>query len=249
MITYSNRINCMDIKSNRAVVACEIFDELVANVLVEDKFEIRNFFVDFLVNRFALYQLIEISPADIVVKVYDSLIDEFAKAHPDILEKYGIEAFTDFFKNCKFGDLVEAIEFNPIATIQELTDTLTEDTAEEEPADPYHFLASVVFNHDIIREEGEELGIVKIEDITDEIENRIGKKAKHLRWKAAKLLDIVVAFNNDTDLYEGVIKLDIHGNSTYTTDTIEKAIENRLGAEAKHPWEEFGIVTIEIEKV
>ena len=243
MITYSNRINCMDIKSNRAVVACEIFDELVANVLVEDKFEIRDFFVDFLVNHFGLYQLIEISPADIVVKVYDSLIDEFAKAHPDILEKYGIEAFTDFFKNYKFGDLVEAIEFNPIATIQELTDTL---------ADPYHFLASVTFEHDGISKKGDEIERYNAEYITAEIENRIGEKAKHLRWKAAKLLNIVLVYNKDNytkPYYTGVINLDIHGNNTYTTDTIEKAIENRLGAEAKHPWEEFGIVTIEIKKV
>ena len=246
MITYSNRINYIDIKENRAVVACEIFDELVANVLVENKFEIRDCFVDVLTNRFTLYQLIEMSPVDIVVKVYDSLIDEFAKDNSDILEKYGIEVFTDFFKNYKFGDLVEAIKFNPTATIQKLTDTLTEETAEDEPADHYHFLTSVAFEHDSANEDGEKF---EIEDITDEIENRIGKNAKHLKWKAAKLLNIVVVYNNDTELYEGVIKLDIHGNSTYTFSTIEKAIENRFGAEAKYPWKEFGFLTVETEKV
>jgi hypothetical protein len=78
--------------------------------------------------------------------------------------------------------------------------------------------------------------------VETELNKRIGKHAAY-KWRAAKISAFACIYNNLK--YVGVMTLKIHGNSTYTEETIKSAIYNRLGANAKRlAWNEFVITDI-----
>ena len=235
MIMYSNRIECIDTRENRVAAANELFDELVGKGLVEDRCKIRDYFVKFIVVNLSLSDIIEVAPCDIIIKVYEKIASDFIEEHIN-LDDFDFDHVMAFFQGKNFNEVFEMVFDNTEDTENELNDYLGINDDEEET---YDFHTNVEF----------EIHCEKNDDpnwVENELNARIGRHAAY-KWRAAKIVGLCAVYQ--TNRYVGIVNLVINGNDTYTADTIETAIHNRLGANAKRlPWAEFVINNIDTDR-
>ncbi len=247
---YTKRIESIDGVLNRTLVAEEITKELcsigaISSTNADLVEAISTYAQNFLVNTFSLVELMSVDAKDIVCRIYEEIATDFAKSHVELSNKYGVETIKDFFTDNTYNltDLFEMVFVNCEDTEKDFCDYVgyegdEENEVEEEVS--YKFKTDVHFR--ITCDENDD-----VDCIEREINKRIGKGACY-KWRAADLLSTCYVYVGDH--YEGMLTLNIKGNDTYTEDTIETAIHNRLGANAKRKaWDEFEVVAIYTERI
>lgn len=243
---YTERIEAIDGTFNRVLVAEEITKELCSigaipstNSNLVDA--ISTYVQDFLVNTFSLVELMSVDANDIVCRVYDEIVTDFAKSHVELSDKYGVDTIKDFFTASTYNltDLFEMVFVNCKDTEKDFCDYVgyeddEEDDSQSEDND-FDFNVQVLF--EVNCDESDDADFIETE-----LNRRIGKYAAY-KWRAAKISAFASIYNDSK--YMGVMTLKIHGNSTYTEETIKSAIHNRLGANAKRlAWNEFVITDL-----
>ena len=247
---YTKRIESIDGVLNRTLVAQEIVKELGSigaisstnSDLVE---AISTYVQNFLVSTFSLVELMSVEARDIVCRVYDEVVTDFAESHTELSDKYGVDTIKDFFTENTYNltDLFEMVFVNCEDTEHDFCDYVgyyvgNEDDEEDDTQSKGNdFDFNVQISFEINCDESDDADFVETE-----LNKRIGKNAAY-KWRAAKISAFACIYNNVK--YMGVMTLKIHGNSTYTEETIKSAIYNRLGANAKRlAWNEFVIIDL-----
>ena len=245
---YTKRIESLDGVLNRTLVAEEITKELgsigaISSTNADLVEAISTYVQNFLVNDFSLVELMSVDAKDIVCRIYEEIATDFANFHVELSDKYGVETIKEFFNENTYNltDLFEMVFVNCEDTERDFCDYVGyEGDEEEEVEETYKFKTDVYFR--ITCEENED------EDwVEKKLRKRIGKGARY-KWGAADLVAFCCVYVGDH--YEGMLTLNIKGNDTYTEDTIETAIHNRLGANAKRKaWDEFEVTGIETNRI
>ena len=247
---YTKRIESIDGVLNRTLVAEQITKELVSIGAISstnaDLVEaISTYVQNFLVSTFSLVELMSVEANDIVCRVYDEVVTDFAKSHTELSEMYGVETIKDFFTENTYNltDLFEMVFVKCEDTEKDFCDYVgyyvgnENDEENDSQSEDNDFVFNVQVSFEINCDESDDADFVETE-----LNKRIGKYAAY-KWRAAKISAFASIYNNVK--YMGVMTIKIHGNSTYTEKTIKSAIYNRLGANAKRlAWNEFVITDL-----
>ena len=243
---YTKRIENIDGLLNRTLVAEEITEELcnvgaISQTNADLADALSTYVQNFLVNTFSLVELLSVDVNDIVCRIYEEIATDFANSHTELSDKYGIETIKDFFSENKYNltDLFEMVFVNCEDTEKDFCDYVGYEDDEEDnsQSEDNDFDFDVQVSFEINCDESDDADFVETE-----LNKRIGKNAAY-KWRAAKISAFAAIYNNVK--YMGVMTIKIHGNSTYTEETIKSAIYNRLGANAKRlAWKEFVITDL-----
>lgn len=239
----TKRVNAINNVLNRTLVAEDIVNDLKENGGIDPTTDyandLANYVQVFLLENFTLLELLGIEKDDVICRVYDEIVTDFINSH-DFAEDYDFESMTTFFEDCgTINDLFEMVFVNCEDTEHDFCDYVGHEDDEEDNSQSKDndFDFNVQISFEINCDESDDADFVETE-----LNKRFGKYAAY-KWRAAKISAFACVYNDSK--YVGVLNLKIHGNSTYTEETIKSAIRNRLGANAKKlAWNDFVITDI-----
>ena len=243
----TKRIESIDGVLNRTLVAKDIVEDLCDNGAIDTTTDfassLSKYVEDFLVGNFTLLELLGIEKDDIVCRVYEEITTNFINSH-DFCADYDFDSMATFFEDCGgLNELFKMVFVDTEETERTFLDYVGIDLSgyeDEVLGESYDFHTNVEF----------EIHCEKNDDpnwVEKELHERIGKNAAY-KWRAVSIVGFCAVYQ--TNRYVGIVNLVIHGNKSYTKDTIASAIHNRLGANAKRKaWNEFVITNINTDRV
>lgn len=231
------RLQVINTKANTEVIANAIIAELVENGKLNNNHADAVSFVFRYLSNMNITTLVQLDVDTAYIKVKYAIAEDFLGNYENV---EGIH---------KNNPIVMAF-FNDITLDKLYDDTYTYTKATADKFEAYinkeipNVLPKYEFDVAVTYSVEETLDVDRV---TGRIERRIGANA-YRKWSAAVLTNVVAFATLAEDRVVGNFTFHIKGNATYTPATIEKAIKNRIGADAKkYPWTKFVFGNIDVK--